>query len=289
MIGFIANFWGSKMNTKIFIMGAPNAGKSTFLGALWSSIHQREVPTALTLKKMMGDSQYLYRLEHKWLEAEQLERTVIGQEKEKLSVLLTNGIDDLEIEFPDLSGETFQNIYENREVSIELRDKISAADAILYFINVEDIYSPEFISELSQKHRQEDIDLDDMDLKERKPCVDDPTQVQVIDLIQIALEIRKKKTKIGIVFSAWDLVTTLEQNDVRGFLKNRMNMLWQYLESNKSKIETKVWGISAFGGKIDDAPKLLDIEDPINRIRIVNEQKETSCDLTSIILDILGD
>lgn len=277
------------MNTKIFIMGAPNAGKSTFLGALWSSIHQREVPTALTLKKMMGDSQYLYRLEHKWLEAEQLERTVIGQEKEKLSVLLTNGIDDLEIEFPDLSGETFQNIYENREVSIELRDKISAADAILYFINVEDIYSPEFISELSQKHRQEDIDLDDMDLKERKPCVDDPTQVQVIDLIQIALEIRKKKTKIGIVFSAWDLVTTLEQNDVRGFLKNRMNMLWQYLESNKSKIETKVWGISAFGGKIDDAPKLLDIEDPINRIRIVNEQKETSCDLTSIILDILGD
>lgn len=272
------------MNSKIFIMGAPNAGKSTFLGALWSSINQKEVQTALTLKKMIGESQYLYRLEQKWLKVEQLERTAIGQEKEKLSVLLTNGTDDLEMEFPDLSGETFQNIYENREVSFELRDKISAADAILYFINVEDIHSLEFISEISPELRQ-----DEKDVKERKPCVDDPTQVQVIDLIQIVLEIRKKRTKIGIVFSAWDLVETSEQNDVRAFLKNRMNMLWQYLESNKCKIDTRIWGVSAFGGKIEDAEKLLEVEDPIKRIRIVSEQKETSCDLTSIILEISGD
>lgn len=272
------------MNSKIFIMGAPNAGKSTFLGALWSSINQREVSTALTLKKMLGDDQYLYRLEQKWLEAEQLERTAIGQEKEKLSVLLTNGADDLEIEFPDLSGETFQNIYKNREVSFELRDKISVADAILYFINVEDIYSPEFISETSPEVRQ-----DNKDMREREPCDDDPTQVQVIDLIQIALGIRKKRTKIGIIFSAWDLVETSEQTDVRAFLKKRMNMLWQYLESNKCKIDTRVWGVSAFGGKIGDAEKLLDLEEPINRIKIVNEQKETSCDLTSIIFDIARD
>ena len=113
------------MNKKIFIMGAPNAGKSTFLGALWNSVNQKEIHTELTLKKMVGDSQYLYRLEQKWLEVERLERTVIGQEKEKLSVLLTNGVDDLEVEFPDLSGETFQNIYESREISFELWDKIS--------------------------------------------------------------------------------------------------------------------------------------------------------------------
>ena len=139
------------MNKKIFIMGAPNAGKSTFLGALWNSVNQKEIHTELTLKKMVGDSQYLYRLEQKWLEVERLERTVIGQEKEKLSVLLTNGVDDLEVEFPDLSGETFQNIYESREISFELWDKISKADAILYFINVEDIHSPEFISEISTR------------------------------------------------------------------------------------------------------------------------------------------
>ena len=272
------------MNKKIFIMGAPNAGKSTFLGALWHSVNQKEIHTELTLKKMVGDSQHLYRLEKKWLEIERLERTVIGQEKEKLSVLLTNDVDDLEVEFPDLSGETFQNIYESREMSFELRDKISNADAILYFINVEDIHSLEFISEISPEFRQEGIKL-----KERKPCEDDPTQVQIIDLLQMVLEIRKRRTNLGIIFSAWDLVNQSEQNDVRIFLENHMNMLWQYLESNKSVISTKVWGVSAIGGKIEDSEKLLDIEDPIKRIKIVDENKVTSCDLTSIILEMSGD
>ena len=32
------------MNRKIFIMGAPNAGKSTYLAALWHSVIQTEMP-----------------------------------------------------------------------------------------------------------------------------------------------------------------------------------------------------------------------------------------------------
>ena len=100
-------------------MGAPNAGKSTYLAALWHSINQKSIATSLTLKKMTGDLQYLYQLEHKWLEIEQLERTVIGQEKMQLILLLTDGECDLNLEFPGLSGETFQNIYETRELTVE--------------------------------------------------------------------------------------------------------------------------------------------------------------------------
>lgn len=99
------------MNKNFFIMGAPNAGKSTYLAALWHSINQKGIATSLTLKKMTGDLQYLYQLEHKWLEIEQLERTVIGQEKTELVLLLTDGECELKLEFPDLSGETFQNTW----------------------------------------------------------------------------------------------------------------------------------------------------------------------------------
>ena len=125
------------MDKNFFIMGAPNAGKSTYLAALWHSINQNEVPTKLTLKEMTGDSQYLYRLEKKWLEIEVLGRTVPDQEKPELSLLLTDGNDELKLEFPDLSGETFQSIYETREITAELYRKIEQADVILYFINVE--------------------------------------------------------------------------------------------------------------------------------------------------------
>lgn len=271
------------MNKKLFIMGAPNAGKSTFLAALWHSVNQKSVQTKLTLSKMKGDSNYLYTIEKKWLQVERLERTAIGQEKEKLSILLSNGCDEMEVEFPDLSGETFQNIYEKREMSIELKQKIMDSDGILYFVNVEDIHEPEFISELPSQFRQGDNLA-----KGRVPCEDDPTQVQIIDLLQVILRI-KKKINIGIIFSAWDLVNDDEQTEVDAYLQKNLNMLWQYLQSNKNIINLKIWGVSAIGGKIEDGDKLLDFVDQIERIKVVNDSGEISNDLTSIISEVSGD
>ena len=39
------------MDKKLFIMGAPNAGKSTYLAALWHSVNQDDLETKLKLKK----------------------------------------------------------------------------------------------------------------------------------------------------------------------------------------------------------------------------------------------
>ena len=76
-------------------MGAPNAGKSTYLAALWHSINQHEMSMKLKLKKMIGDSQYLCRIEKKCLAYEPLERTVIYQEKRELTILFTDVTDAL--------------------------------------------------------------------------------------------------------------------------------------------------------------------------------------------------
>ena len=40
---------------------------------------------------------------------------------------------------------------------------------------------------------------------------------------------------------------------------------------------------------IIQSEKLLDIEEPIKRIKIINDKKENSCDLTSIILEMSGE
>ena len=221
------------MNKKLFIMGAPNAGKSTFLAALWHSINQKDVHTDLTLERMAGNVNYLHGIEKKWLEVEKLGRTVMGQEQENLTILLYNDDVTLELEFPDLSGETFREMYDKREISGKLKQKIENADSILYFVNVSDIHTSEFISEIDPKYRSEG-----QKPKERKASEDDPTQVQMIDLLQAILDI-KKDVKLAIIFSAWDLVDSIEQNNVGLYLKNHMNMLWQYLQANKNVYHTK--------------------------------------------------
>ena len=275
------------MNKKIFIMGAPNAGKSTYLAALWYSINQKELKTRMSLEKMGNNSQYLYSLSKKWLEIEQLERTVIGQEMPELSIHLTDGQNSLELEFPDLSGETFQNIYEKREMPLELYEKIVDSDAILYFINVENIYAPEFIAEMQSILR--DKTDGGIQYKERKPCDDDPTQIQIIELLQAISDIKKKRIDLGIVFSAWDLVENMDSVSPRNFLEKNMNMLWQYIESNKERYYTSIWGVSALGGKIDDFEELLKVEIAVNRIKVVNESINVSHDVTSIIAEMVVD
>ena len=45
----------------------------------------------------------------------------------------------------------------------------------------------------------------------------------------------------------------------------------------KNERKNNVWG------------KLIDIEDPIKRIKIVDDKMVNSCDLTSIILEMSGD
>ena len=273
------------MNRKIFIMGAPNAGKSTYLAALWHSVIQTEMPIKFKLKRMEKDTQYLYSLEKKWLAVEPLERTVIGQEVSELTLLLTDGNQDLEVEFPDLSGETFQNKYENREMSQHLYQKICDANAILYFINVENIYHGQLIYEVSEEIRNAGQE----EYRERKPSQDDPTQIQIIDLLQAIAEIKRSQVKLGIIFSAWDLIDDMENVNPRKYLKNNMNMLWQYLVANCRKFDTVIWGVSALGGKLDDFEELLDIEDTITRIKVINENKSISHDVTSIIAEMSGE
>lgn len=275
------------MDKKLFIMGAPGAGKSTYLAALWHSVNQDDLKTMLTLKKMDKDTQYLYTLEKKWLAVEDLERTAIGQEVSEIRLLLTDGNQDLVVEFPDLSGETFQNIYEDRNISKSLYEKIREADAILYFINVEAIYHGELIAEVSPELRETETAT----IKEREPSRDDPTQIQIIDLLQIIAKIKRNRIKLGIIFSAWDLVDKEDKCivDPYEYLKNEMHMLWQYLMANYRLFDTMMWGVSALGGKVSDSEKLLAIEDPVMRIRVVGEDKCKSHDVTSIIAKILGD
>lgn len=281
------------MNKKIFIMGEPAAGKSTFLAALWHSVTQGIKDTEYQLDNMRMNVSYLYGLEEKWINGEKLDRTKITQEISEQTVFLKNKDEKLEIEFPDLSGETFQNIYDYRNVSSDLYDKINRADTILYIINVDNIHTFEYIANIKKWIRKfsKEEQNEELKIQERKPSQDDPTAIQVLDLLQIISKIkRKKKIKLGIVFSAWDLVEDMKNVNPGNYLKDKMFILWQYLEANKNLFDTKIWGVSAQGGKIEELEeKGLLSKEAIERIIVIDEKQELSNDITKIIAELSRD
>ncbi|NLX81078.1 MAG: hypothetical protein GXZ03_05895 [Proteiniphilum sp.] len=274
------------MYKKCFIAGLPSAGKTTFLAALWNLINHD--PDAKLKLNKIENGQYLASLSNKWANMEPLERTVPSGEQADISIKLemsNRTIFDLQL--PDLSGETFQSQYEMREISEEVAKYIEDADAVLFFINVNSIKLLGLISEQTFS-RSSTPSTNDVN---RNPKEDDPIQIQVIELLQFILFIRKNKMlKIGFMFSAWDLIKS-KLNDIKPeqFLEERMNMLWQFCQANQDSIEYQTWGISAQGGSFNEKDLLLDKEYPYERIFVEGNDGYKGCDLTLPLYLLMGD
>lgn len=268
-------------------MGLPGAGKTTFLAALWHSINNNSVETKLKLNKIVN-GQYLAHLSQKWVDAEPLERTVPSNEQKDICInlIMPNG-KTFDLFLPDLSGETFQKQYEQREISEELVEYIKAADAIIFFIHVDGVkplgFIPEHFTNLPESNCVQQLI--------RKPQKHDPLQIQTIELLQFVFELRKyEKINVGIVFSAWDLAKQVDSEITpEKFLFDHMNMLWQFCNSNSDILYYSLWGISAQGGKLDDRDALLDKHFPIERIIVEDCNGNKGCDITLPLYLLMGD
>jgi hypothetical protein len=103
--------------------------------------------------------------------------------------------------------------------------------------------------------------------------------------------IRRERTfNLGIVLSAWDLITSLGRKlTPEEYVKQNMNMLWQFIQSKGDTIKTSFWGISAQGGRLEDEDKLLNIEEPMERIQVENNCGESCNDITLPIYHVVGE
>jgi len=294
-------------NKKCFIMGLPNAGKTTFLAALWYAVSNGENAVQLELSHIEGDTSYLAKLSEQWIECQPLDRTKSGEEIKKITIFLKDKKENYSLQFPDLSGETFQNWYYHRKIEKSLAKQVKEADSILFFINIKDIVAPVLINEANQyvdNERKENIgykkaEHDSITVEEslesqifsykRNKLEHDPVCVQIIELLQFVSILRfSQSIKLGIVFSAWDL---LYGNSMRpeDYAKQELALLWQFLETNKNCLEVSYWGLSAQGGKIEEKDKLLSYECPYERIQVVDDDMNMSHDITSVVYKLIGE
>lgn len=285
-------------NRSIVIMGLPSSGKTTFLAALWHLITAREVETELKFGGLHeGDSSHLNGIARRWRDALIQIRTA-GMGRRLVSMNLENSDGEaVRVTFPDLPGEAYQGMWEDRDCDQQVAS-ILQAGGVQLFIHSDTIREPQWVVEEAEVSRQIGIEVPrDQPPVEWEPRLA-PTQVQLVDLLQM---LRKKPLDIGprrlaIMFSAWDKASG-DGLTPSEYLKCKMPLLWQYLQSNADDWMFKIYGLSAQGGDYDHneeggntvpgVEELRALDLASKRIRLVGSNLDTS-DLTEPLKWLMG-
>jgi hypothetical protein len=166
------------------------------------------------------------------------------------------------LSFPDLSGEIFRDMWEQRAFPESIAEKFRDCAGLVFFIDGNNIQKSPLLSDI--KRTRENYGEGEEDPKEYKPWdpTDAHTQAKIVDLLQLfaSAPISLPLRKLSIVISCWDKVDA--NRTPEGFIKEKLPLLDQYLEVNFDDWESKIYGISAQGADYErsneeSGPELL--------------------------------
>ena len=276
----------------IVVVGLPGSGKTTFLAALWHLVFGREMPIKMELHNIArGNQTHLNAIADRWLRAEVQDRTDVGGDQVVSLNLLDEKKHPVQITFPDVAGEVFSQMWEQRECEPDAAEMLRNGNVLL-FINAPRIQAPHWVHELSQQVAALGGGVDEPD---EEPVSWDPklapTQVQLVGLLTMLSEfpLDSGPRKLCVILSAWDKARG-EGLVPAAFLEAKLPLLNQYLQTNSAQWEWQVYGVSAQGGDYDDkaagkpgnveAAELRKINNPAERIFLTLDGKTSSHDLT---------
>lgn len=282
----------------VSIVGLPSSGKTTFLAALWHLLTEEDIDTALRLKDLhAGNSAYLTSIANRWRQALIQERTQqTGNQNVQINLVDSASDHGLRVNFPDVAGETYRDMWENRTCSNEIIDMLQSKSMLL-FVNADSIQQPRWVVDEVDQMQKMGVPIAEGEEVLWTPQLS-PTQVQVVELLQLLTE---KPFDIGLrnltlLLSAWDRVAS-EGLSPYQYLQQRLPLLYQYISTNKQNWTLSVCGLSAQGGVYDDPDKpssaseeakhLRELDQPSKRIKLINSVGETE-DLTLPFVSLLN-
>lgn len=273
----------------VSIIGLPASGKTTLLAAIWHLVRSGEVDTKLRFGDLkQGNFQHLNELASRWRQALEQDRTQVAGMQVVSMNLLTKNESSLRLTFPDVPGEDYQRMWENREIGLELADTLSTGGIVL-LVNGNRVEAPRWVFDDAELCRKLNIPLTPGQTVPWHPCLA-PTQVQLVELLQSFRQppLDSGPRRLAVMISAWDKAAG-EKKEPEAFLKEKLSLLHQYLTSGRDQWIWRVYGVSAQGGEYDsnqegaapraEAEKLREQDIPSMRIRLVDGTSE-SHDLT---------
>ena len=276
----------------ISICGFPESGKTSYLAAMWHLVTAKAEQTALEFESLRnGDASHLNALATRWRNGLKQDRTEI-QSNKLVSMNLKNTAGELmRLTLPDLSGESYRTMFEDRECDPLVAKILDDSQGILLLVHADTIKVPLMVTTVAAQTQALGSTIPDNQEVVWAPRLA-PTQIQLVELLQLfrLAPLNVQTSRIAIVLSAWDKIES-EGKQPEPFLAERLPLLKQYLEAGADKWQWKVYGVSAQGGDYEKEgepllgaklARLIDLkalEEPSMRISVVSGSSVSS-DLT---------
>jgi hypothetical protein len=273
----------------LVVIGLPESGKTTFLAALWHLTTSRDFDTVLRFGNLRaGDASHLNAIAARWRDAKVQDRTAVtGSRLVSMNLLDTAGM-PIRVTFPDVPGEAYRRMWEDRDCDPDVAEVLHA-DGVLLLVHADTIRTPKWVVDEVALSRELGLTVPDDEVVPWHPRLA-PTQVQVVDLLQL---LRTPPIDVGprrlvVMLSAWDKAMG-EGLTPAAYLNSKLPLLAQYLRCNADGWNWRVYGVSAQGGDYDpvddaaprvpEAEELRNLDRASSRIQLVGPLPETH-DLT---------
>lgn len=113
--------------SSVSVIGLPGSGKTTFLAALWHMVREDGAVTVLRFDSMsQGNFEHLNALAKRWRMGNIQLRTQQGGMKKVVMRLKDAADRSTEVTFPDVPGEEFSRMWEDREVDEATAETLGA-------------------------------------------------------------------------------------------------------------------------------------------------------------------
>jgi hypothetical protein len=241
----------------LLMMGLPEAGKTSFLGALWYMVDQNHLDCELVLEKLEGERKYLNEIRAAWLKCRPVPRNLFDVQ-EMVSMLLRDrrtGASTV-LNIPDLSGEAFKRQWTKRELTVAYDNVMRDARGGMLFIRADGVDKPRTIFELNENLRSIGLGAISRVRRSFQPAAPQwdsektPTQVKLVELLQVLSnrDYFQPRFRVAVIISAFDLLLKTEITP-QSFFERELPLLKQFLDGNQHLFEAALFGISAQGGR----------------------------------------
>ena len=235
---------------KILIAGLPDAGKSSYIGALNGIMSQDGEFDLSPANEKPSEWTYLNSLTEKWLDCQIVDHSSDGETKYISWPLKNKNGQEIVITIPDMKGETYYEII-NGDFDPKLADFCKGASGILFFVNN---LNRLILKEQAMKL----IKVEDGEEKEEKSPATTKTEADKLklnvknmpDVTKNLLVIRYLRklmgnVKIVVAVSAWD--EKKNYSTVEDYFKIVCPAIYNYVKHNFDAY--MFCGVSAQGAK----------------------------------------